>query len=150
MLEFTKNWNASSLGSAKEFQRHYLVLKIQRCTTESLSVTESLYLPTSFTPSPRLAHIELPEWPLPQTFPHFPTLKSLTIDGMFLDMVTIHEIIPLLDSTPSLRHFVLKGSKFFWVHTAPPQTTTHALSTYPISSLSTLKYWGLEHIYCLP
>ena len=115
MLEFTKNWNASSLGVGQGMPSpllENLVLKIQRCTTESLSVTEFSSLPTSFTPSPRLAHIELPEWPLPKTFPHLPTLKSLTIDGMFLDAVAVHEIIPLLDSTPSLWHFVLKGSEF--------------------------------------
>ena len=89
-----------------------LVLKIRECT-ESDSVTDFLSLPTAFTPSPRLAHIELPGWPLPKTFPHLPTINSLTIDSMPFDSVAVDEIVSFLGSAPSLRHFVFKGQDDF-------------------------------------
>ena len=89
-----------------------LVLKVRQCT-ESSNVTEFLSLPTAFTPSPRLAHIELPGWPLPKTFPHLPTVTSLIIDSMPFDSVAVDEIVSYLDSTPSLQYLMFKGQDDF-------------------------------------
>lgn len=104
-----------------------LVLKIQQCT-ESGVVAEFLSLPTAFTPSPRLAHIELPGWPLPKTFPHLPTITSFTIDSMPFDSVALGEIMSFLDSTPSLQHFVFKGQDDFSYNVASELTFPHIIS----------------------
>ena len=85
-----------------------LVLKVGRGDTNS---SEFLSLSTAFTPSPRLAHIELPGYPLPKTFPQLSTINSLTIDSMIFDSVAVHEIVSFLDSASSLRHFVYKGQE---------------------------------------
>lgn len=87
-----------------------LVLKVGRGDTNS---SEFLSLSTAFTPSPRLAHIELPGYPLPKTFPQLSTINSLTIDSMIFDSVAVHEIVSFLDSASSLRHFVYKGQDVF-------------------------------------
>ncbi|KIM37234.1 hypothetical protein M413DRAFT_448723 [Hebeloma cylindrosporum] len=93
-----------------------LVLKIQR-RPKSGNVTEFLSLPAAFTPSPRLAHIELPGWPMPATVPpcpHLSTLTSLTMDAMaFKWGVGLREIIDILDSSPALQHFVFKAPDDF-------------------------------------
>lgn len=64
---------------------------------------------TCFTPAPRLAHIDIPGWPLPESFPQLPNVTSITIDSMDLESISIHKIISFLSCTPSLQHFVYKG-----------------------------------------
>ena len=84
-----------------------LVLKVRQ-PTES-QVNDFLSLPTAFVPSPRLAHIELPGWPFPKTFPHLPSINSLSIDSMPFFWVAVDEIVSFLDHVPSLQHLVFKG-----------------------------------------
>ena len=85
-----------------------LRLRVQRCTPcDTCFLFVSLF--TGFTPAPRLAHIEIPGWPLPDSLPQLPQITSITIDSMSLDYISIHKMISFLSCTPSLQHFVYKG-----------------------------------------
>jgi len=87
-----------------------LELRVQRCTPcDTVFHFESFF--TSFTPAPRLAHIEIPGWPFPKPFrlSQLPNITSFTVDSMSLDSIRIHEIISFLSSTPCIQHFVYKG-----------------------------------------
>ena len=86
----------------------YLELRV-RSRTPSDTALDFISLPTAFTPAPRLAHIEIPGWPLPKSFPQLSTITSFTIDGVSSNPAAIHKIISFLGSTPSLQHFVYKG-----------------------------------------
>jgi hypothetical protein len=99
------------------------VLKVHRCTPSD-TVFDFLSLPTAFTPSPRLAHIELPGWPLLKTFPHLPTVTSFIIDSTIFEAVAVHEMVQFLRSTP---HFVFKGQDDF-AYNIVSEWTTHILS----------------------
>ena len=88
-------------------------LRVQSWTPcDTLCVFVSLF--TCFTPAPRLAHIEIPGWPLPKSFPQLPNVTSITIDSMYLESISIHKIISFLSCTPSLQHFVYKGHGESW------------------------------------
>ena len=104
-----------------------LVLKVQK-VSESNRFAEFLSLPTAFTPSPRLAHIELPGYPLPQTFPHLLTITSFAVDSTPFDTVAVHEMISFLDSTPSLQHFVFKCQDDFSYNIASHLDYPHIVS----------------------
>jgi hypothetical protein len=97
-----------------------LKLRVQMCSTYDTVVHFDTFL-TAFRPAPRLAHIEipgwplprslsqLPRWPLPKPLSQLPNMTSFTIDSMSLDFIHIHEIISFLSSIPSIQHFVHKG-----------------------------------------
>ena len=85
-----------------------LKLTVQSCTPYD-TVCYFVYLLTAFTPAPRLAHIEIPGWPLQNPFPRLPNMTSFIMDSMSLDFIPIDEVISFLSSTPALRHFVYKG-----------------------------------------
>ena len=70
-----------------------LQLRVQRCTPYDTVFHFDTFL-TAFRPAPRLAHIEIPGWLLPN-------MTSFTIDIMSLDSIHIHEINLFLSSTPS-------------------------------------------------
>ena len=69
------------------------------------NASEFVFLPTAFTPSPRLTHISLSGCQMPQTFPHLPTITSLTID----DMDAVDKIASCFESTPFLQDFTFEG-----------------------------------------
>ena len=86
----------------------HLELRV-RSRTPSDTALDFISLPTAFTPAPRLAHIEIPGWPLPKSFPQLSTITSFTIDGVSSNPTATHKVISFLRSTPSLQHFVYKG-----------------------------------------
>jgi len=85
-----------------------LELRVQRCSAYDTIVHFESFL-TAFRPAPRLAHIEIPGWPLPEPLSQLPNMTSFTIDSMSLESIDIHEIILFLGSIPSIQHFVYKG-----------------------------------------
>ena len=85
-----------------------LELRVQRCSAYDTIVHFESFL-TAFRPAPRLAHIEIPGWPLPEPLSQLPNMTSFTIDSMSLESIDIQEIILFLGSIPSIQHFVYKG-----------------------------------------
>ena len=85
-----------------------LSLRVWRCDphmTEFFTV-----LPTAFTPSPKLTHLELPGWPMPDDpFPQLSSILSLSFDTPFHGM-DVPELFPIIqDVAPRLEHFKYKS-----------------------------------------
>jgi len=85
-----------------------LTLKVQGCDPH---MTEfSTVLPTAFTPSPKLTHLEVPGWPMPEEpFPQLSSIISLSFDTPFHGM-DVPELFPIIqDVAPRIEHFKYKS-----------------------------------------
>ncbi|KAF8878129.1 hypothetical protein CPB84DRAFT_351780 [Gymnopilus junonius] len=86
-----------------------LVITIQGDVNEVQNNGPYTTLSTAFTPSPNLAHLQLPAWPIPATPPpQLSTVTSLTFDTPFSGL-DIPALFPCVQAATHLQHFKFKA-----------------------------------------